>query len=80
MTPNQLKAAALHLSCACGHLDAIKSMEQPKSARWNAVSNLEDRMWKALDLYRLQAMDPADLDNAGKLIDSANAMIAEMYP
>lgn len=79
-TGNLLKAAALHLSVACGCLDAMKQTEEPKSARWNAVNNLEEKMWKALDLYRLSAFEKQDQDNAAAIIDLVNEKILEFYP
>jgi hypothetical protein len=77
---NSDKAAALHCSLSLGSLDALMQLEKPKSARYNRLRTAMDAVNRCVDLYRLEAFSTADMDNASKVIDSANEMIREMYP
>lgn len=77
---NEMKAAALHLSCAVGHLDAVLSMEPEKSARWNRLNNSIERINKDIDLYRLSAFSYQDMQNAAAVLDAVNEMIEGFYP
>ena len=90
MTPNQLKAAALHASVALGSLDALMQMEKPKSARWNRLDGMVDAINSYIELIKadLAAQQVFDgpvfsveeLQTASPLIDIVNDKIEELYP
>jgi len=90
MTPNQLKAAALHASVALGSLDALMQMEKPKSARWNRLDGMVDAVNRYIELIKadLAAQQVFDgpvfsveeLRAASLLIDIVNDKIEQLYP
>jgi hypothetical protein len=80
LTPIQLKAAALHASAALAHIDALMTLERPKSARHNRLLGAMEPIMRCVDLYRLQAFRHEDLCNAEAVFDAASDKIAELYP
>ena len=90
MTPNQLKAAALHASVALGSLDALMQTERPKSARWNRLDGMVDAVNRYIELIKTElaaqqvfdgpVFSVNDMSNAAQLVDIVNDRIAEMYP
>ena len=90
MTPNQLKAAALHASVALGSLDALMQMEKPKSARWNRLDGMVDAVNRYIELIKTELAAQQGFDGPGfsveelraasLLIDIVNDKIEQLYP
>ena len=80
LTDNQLKAGALHASGALAHLEALRGMEAPKSARYNRLAGAIEAVGRVVDIYRLEAWEYDDLRNAEAVFDAADKKIRELYP
>lgn len=76
----QDKITAFQLSFCCAILDRIRRNEKARSARWNAVNNLEERFQKTLDLYRVEKWQTEDLEKASALFDTMERKIKKLFP
>lgn len=80
LTPTQLKAAALHASAALAHIDALLTLERPKSARHNRLVGALEATGRCVDIYRLEKWQHEDLRNAESVFDAASNEIRRLYP
>jgi len=74
------KVVAFQLSFCCAILDRVRRDEKPKSARWNAVNNMEERFQRLLDMYRAEAWQVEDIEKASALFDTMERKINRLFP
>jgi hypothetical protein len=71
---------AFYLSLALVILETVKDSETPKSARWNKLRNCIENVSRAVDIYRPEAWNTADLDNACRVIELCDDLVKQFYP
>jgi hypothetical protein len=74
-----LKHRVFLISLMMDICNELQKDEKEKSARWNVLESIQNKLTRAADLYHANLFSPEDWEKAGTIYDEINERLKEMY-